>query len=310
MLRQGVACISPIRRRMRASVRLASSTRRRHVKSTELISGEIMKLLFSRRYAFALVALAVATSVGCCCTRKGLVLRGDWSLELNRVPHMRRMARLTTPIARRQAARHALQEVALAAIAEFRGRSRVRRNRRRRWPLLQCTVIVGSEAEHRSLLRRRGRITAMPTPAARTTYSMIPRHRPSRVSIPCRPGRCLNRSRSRITRQWALRRRRKPSDCRRPSALTNVARRHQYRTATGSGRSRGCRCAAIGVRARGARATCRRVRQVSHVEMVEGPSAAGDEPSQGVEAATSGPELSVPTSGKNSVTWKVARRRT
>lgn len=48
-----------------------------------------MKLLSSRRYAFALVALAAATSVGCCCTRKGLVLRGDWSLELNRVPHMR-----------------------------------------------------------------------------------------------------------------------------------------------------------------------------------------------------------------------------
>src|SRR4051812_10212752 len=48
-----------------------------------------MKLLHSRRYALALVALAAATSVGCCCVRKGLVLRGDWSLELNRVPHMR-----------------------------------------------------------------------------------------------------------------------------------------------------------------------------------------------------------------------------
>ncbi|MBA4020137.1 MAG: hypothetical protein C0483_23495 [Pirellula sp.] len=48
-----------------------------------------MKLLHSRRYALALIALAAVASVGCCCTRKGLVLRGDWSLELNRVPHMR-----------------------------------------------------------------------------------------------------------------------------------------------------------------------------------------------------------------------------
>ncbi|MCE9606726.1 MAG: hypothetical protein K8U03_17690 [Planctomycetia bacterium] len=37
-------------------------------------------------------AVALAWSLGmtgCCCERKGLVLRGDWSLEMNRVPHMR-----------------------------------------------------------------------------------------------------------------------------------------------------------------------------------------------------------------------------
>ena len=48
-----------------------------------------MKLHHKRRYALALIALIAATSAGCCCIRKGLVLRGDWSLELHRVPHMR-----------------------------------------------------------------------------------------------------------------------------------------------------------------------------------------------------------------------------
>ena len=37
----------------------------------------------------AVAVLALAASNGCCCrTKKGIVLRGDWSLELNRVPHM------------------------------------------------------------------------------------------------------------------------------------------------------------------------------------------------------------------------------
>lgn len=39
-----------------------------------------------------LAAVALAWSLGmtgCCCQRKGLVLRGDWSFELNRVQHMR-----------------------------------------------------------------------------------------------------------------------------------------------------------------------------------------------------------------------------
>ena len=37
----------------------------------------------------AVTILTLAASNGCCCrTRKGIVLRGDWSLELNRVPHM------------------------------------------------------------------------------------------------------------------------------------------------------------------------------------------------------------------------------
>lgn len=41
------------------------------------------------RRLWALVILAALASGGCCCfQRKGLVLRGDWSLELNRVPHM------------------------------------------------------------------------------------------------------------------------------------------------------------------------------------------------------------------------------
>jgi len=38
----------------------------------------------------AVVALILSSLAGgCCCrTKKGIVLRGDWSLELNRVPHM------------------------------------------------------------------------------------------------------------------------------------------------------------------------------------------------------------------------------
>jgi hypothetical protein len=37
----------------------------------------------------AVAVLSLAASNGCCCrTKKGIVLRGDWSLELNRVPHM------------------------------------------------------------------------------------------------------------------------------------------------------------------------------------------------------------------------------
>ncbi|MBL9081701.1 MAG: hypothetical protein JNK76_07845 [Planctomycetales bacterium] len=49
-----------------------------------------MNSLVSRRIVIAsLPAIALAASLGCCCQRKGLVLRGDWSLELNRVPHMR-----------------------------------------------------------------------------------------------------------------------------------------------------------------------------------------------------------------------------
>lgn len=34
-----------------------------------------------------LATAVLSSSVGCCC-KKGLVMRGDWSLELNRVPHM------------------------------------------------------------------------------------------------------------------------------------------------------------------------------------------------------------------------------
>jgi hypothetical protein len=44
-----------------------------------------------RNGAIVAVAALVLSSLagGCCCrTRKGIVLRGDWSLELNRVPHM------------------------------------------------------------------------------------------------------------------------------------------------------------------------------------------------------------------------------
>lgn len=39
MLRQGVACIGPIRRQVQASVRLASSARRRHVKPGGALTG-------------------------------------------------------------------------------------------------------------------------------------------------------------------------------------------------------------------------------------------------------------------------------
>src|SRR5262245_34305684 len=35
-----------------------------------------------------IAAVAILSATGCCCNRKGLVLRGDWSIELNRVPHM------------------------------------------------------------------------------------------------------------------------------------------------------------------------------------------------------------------------------
>jgi hypothetical protein len=37
----------------------------------------------------AVAVLSLAASNGCCCrTKKGFVLRGDWSLEYNRIPHM------------------------------------------------------------------------------------------------------------------------------------------------------------------------------------------------------------------------------
>lgn len=49
-----------------------------------------MRMHFKYSYRLsAVVILATLASGGCCCfQRKGLVLRGDWSLELNRVPHM------------------------------------------------------------------------------------------------------------------------------------------------------------------------------------------------------------------------------
>lgn len=45
-----------------------------------------------RRVFFVLAVAAVifSSTVGCCCRKgKGVVLRGDWSLEFNRVPHMK-----------------------------------------------------------------------------------------------------------------------------------------------------------------------------------------------------------------------------
>lgn len=51
--------------------------------------GDNMKKYFTTGF-LAVVALASTLgSAGCCCQRKGIVLRGDWSFELNRVPHMR-----------------------------------------------------------------------------------------------------------------------------------------------------------------------------------------------------------------------------
>lgn len=42
------------------------------------------------RFHVALVVGVALVSQGCnCCSRKGFVLRGDWSLELNRVPHLK-----------------------------------------------------------------------------------------------------------------------------------------------------------------------------------------------------------------------------
>jgi hypothetical protein len=38
----------------------------------------------------AVAAIVCMSAVGCCCRKgKGIVLRGDWSLEFNRVPHMK-----------------------------------------------------------------------------------------------------------------------------------------------------------------------------------------------------------------------------
>ena len=53
------------------------------------LEGDIMKIRFATG-CLAVVALAWSFGLtGCCCQRKGFVMRGDWSLELNRVPHMR-----------------------------------------------------------------------------------------------------------------------------------------------------------------------------------------------------------------------------
>lgn len=38
--------------------------------------------------AVVVLTTALATGCSCNCCRKGIVLRGDWSLELNRVPHL------------------------------------------------------------------------------------------------------------------------------------------------------------------------------------------------------------------------------
>jgi len=51
--------------------------------------GDIMKTYFTTGLLATVVLTSTLGSVGCCCQRKGIVLRGDWSLELNRVPHMR-----------------------------------------------------------------------------------------------------------------------------------------------------------------------------------------------------------------------------
>jgi hypothetical protein len=48
-----------------------------------------MKMYFTTGLLAAVVLTSTFGTAGCCCQRKGLVLRGDWSLELNRVPHMR-----------------------------------------------------------------------------------------------------------------------------------------------------------------------------------------------------------------------------
>ncbi len=42
------------------------------------------------RFVVGCMLGTVALSSGCsCCSKKGFVMRGDWSLELNRVPHMK-----------------------------------------------------------------------------------------------------------------------------------------------------------------------------------------------------------------------------
>ena len=42
------------------------------------------------RFVVGCMLVVVALSTGCsCCAKKGFVMRGDWSLEFNRVPHMK-----------------------------------------------------------------------------------------------------------------------------------------------------------------------------------------------------------------------------
>lgn len=66
---------------------MAESARRRA--QLTALEGDIMKIRFATG-CLAVVALAWSLGMtGCCCQRKGFVMRGDWSLELNRVPHMR-----------------------------------------------------------------------------------------------------------------------------------------------------------------------------------------------------------------------------
>ena len=272
-----------------------------------------MKLLHSRRYAFALIALAAATSVGCCCTRKGLVLRGDWSLELNRVPHMRSNgptydADCSAPSCTSCTSGSCTCSDCLSAVGgqEFGavdgtgGRCLVHRGR---------MVGGGAGGEYYGDGGEYGDANAGgenyvqhdPAAPAFSRFHPVPTRpvfEPQPVAYHPAMGAPPQPQAERLPPLDGTSRRRSsppPSTARRGTPAVSSARASQQSQ----------RYVLVELEQQDAE-----VRQASHAETVEESPAADDEGTQEVEPAASAKSLSIPATGKNSVTWKVARRRT
>lgn len=82
----GFGNVAFVRRRAQPKV---STCGARPTADVATVMGDNMKTYFTTGLLASVVLASTLGSAGCCCQRKGIVLRGDWSLELNRVPHMR-----------------------------------------------------------------------------------------------------------------------------------------------------------------------------------------------------------------------------
>ena len=273
--------------------------------------GEIMKLLHTRRYALALIALAAATSVGCCCIRKGLVLRGDWSLELNRVPHMRSNgpaydADCSAPSCTSCTSGNCTCGDCLSSAGrqEFGmvdgagGRCLVHRGR----------MVGGAEGGYYGEGGEYGDAYAGgenyvqhdPAAPAFSRFHPVPTRpvfEPQPVAYHPAMGAPPQPQAERLPPPDGTSKRRTsttPSTARRPAssagAASAAAQSEQY-VLVELEQSAGD------------------VRQASHAEAAEESSTIDGDETQGVDPATSATGLSIPATGKNTVTWKVARRR-